>query len=138
MRLLHATVALQTAAIFAQSITAGLMRTLPHGHLLHSAGSYTLWVVTVAHVVVAVVAWRQGGGSPTPIWYAVGFLALITAQVFAGVFHLTALHIPLAAALLAASVLYLVRIRSTLHRSNRRHHPAAAAWCRRCRPWTAV
>jgi hypothetical protein len=127
MRLLHAIVALQTAAIFAQSITAGLMPALPHGHVLHSAGSYTLWVVTVAHLVVAVLAWRPGGGSPTPVWYAAGFLALITAQVFAGVFHLTALHIPLAAVLLVASVLYLVRIRSNRHRSTRRHHPAAAA-----------
>ena len=119
MRLLHTTVALQTALVFAQSITAGLKMTLPHGHLLHSAGSYTLWVVTVAHVVVAVLAWRPGGGSARPIWYATGFLALITAQVYIGVFHLTALHIPLAAVLLVASVLYLLRIRSTLHRSTR-------------------
>jgi heme A synthase len=119
MRLLHTTVALQTALVFAQSITAGLKMTLPHGHLLHSAGSYTLWVVTVAHVVVAVLAWRPGGGSARPVWYATGFLALITAQVYIGVFHLTALHIPLAAVLLVASVLYLLRIRSTLHRSTR-------------------
>jgi hypothetical protein len=110
LKLLRTTVALQTAAVFVQSITAGLMLTLPNGHVLHSAGSYTLWVVTVVHVVVAVLAWRPGGGSPRPIWYAAGFLALITAQVYIGVFHLTALHVPLAAALLAASVLYLVRI----------------------------
>ncbi|MEU3650141.1 hypothetical protein AB0E59_42725 [Lentzea sp. NPDC034063] len=111
LKVLHATVALQTAAVFVQSITAGLMMTLPYGHVLHSAGSYTLWVVTVVHVVVAVLAWRPGGGSARPIWYAVGFLALITAQVYIGVFHLTALHVPLAAALLVASVLYLLRIR---------------------------
>ena len=111
LKLLHATVALQTAAVFVQSITAGLMMTLPYGHVLHSAGSYTLWVVTVVHVVVAVLAWRPGGGSPQPIWFAAGFLALITAQVYIGVFHLTALHVPLAAALLVASVVYLVKIR---------------------------
>ena len=111
LKLLHATVALQTAAVFLQSVTAGLMMTLPYGHVLHSAGSYTLWVVTVVHVVVAVLAWRPGGGSPQPIWFAAGFLALITAQVYIGVFHLTALHVPLAAALLVASVVYLVKIR---------------------------
>ena len=111
LKLLHATVALQTAAVFLQSVTAGLMMTLPYGHVLHSAGSYTLWVVTVVHVVVAVLAWRPGGGAAQPIWYAVGFLALITAQVYIGVFHLTALHVPLAAALLVASVVYLVKIR---------------------------
>jgi hypothetical protein len=111
LRLLHTTVALQTVMVFVQSITAGLMLVLPHGHFLHSAGSYTLWFVTVAHVVVAVLAWRPGGGSLKPFWYALGFLALITAQVFLGVFHLTALHVPFAAALLVASVLYLVRLR---------------------------
>jgi hypothetical protein len=111
VKLLHATVALQTAAVFLQSVTAGLMMTLPYGHVLHSAGSYTLWVVTVVHVVVAVLAWRPGGGSPQPIWYAAGFLALITAQVFSGLLHLTALHVPLAAALLVASVVYLFEIR---------------------------
>ncbi|MGW6934764.1 hypothetical protein ACWGE0_32210 [Lentzea sp. NPDC054927] len=111
LKLLHATVLVQTAAVFLQSVTAGLMMTLPYGHVLHSAGSYTLWVVTVVHVVVAVLAWRPGGGSPQPIWYAAGFLALITAQVYIGVFHLTALHVPLAAALLIASVVYLFRIR---------------------------
>jgi hypothetical protein len=111
LKLLHATVALQTAAVFVQSITAGLMMTVPYGHVLHSAGSYTLWVVTVVHVVVAVLAWRPGGGSAQPIWYSVGFLALITAQVYSGLFHLTALHVPLAAALLVAGVVYLFRIR---------------------------
>jgi hypothetical protein len=111
LKLLRATVALQTAAVFLQSVTAGLMMTLPYGHVLHSAGSYTLWVVTVVHVVAAVLAWRPGGGSPQPIWFAAGFLALITAQVFSGLFHLTALHVPLAAALLVASVVYLFRIR---------------------------
>jgi len=111
LKLLHTTVALQTVMVFVQSITAGLMRVLPYGHVLHSAGSYTLWFVTVAHVVVAVLAWRPGGGSLKQFWYALGFLALTTAQVFLGVFHLTALHIPFAAALLVASVLYLVRLR---------------------------
>lgn len=127
MRFLHITVALQTAAIFVQSITAGLMMTLPHGHVLHSAGSYTLWVVTVAHLVAAVLAWRPGGGSPRLVWFATGFLALITAQVYAGVFHLTALHVPLAAALLVGSVLYLLRIRSSLRHSSRRHPGQVAA-----------
>ena len=121
MRLLHTTVALQTALIFTQSITAGLRMTLPYGHVFHSAGSYTLWLVTVAHVVVAALARRRG-----TVWYALGFLALTTAQVFAGVFHLTALHVPLAAVLLVASLLYLLRIRSTHHHSSRRHLERAA------------
>lgn len=111
LKVLHATVALQTAAVFVQSITAGLMMTVPYGHVLHSAGSYALWVVTVAHVVVAVLAWRPGGGSTEPIWYSAGFLALITAQVFLGVFHVAVLHVPLAAVLLVAGVVYLFRIR---------------------------
>jgi hypothetical protein len=130
VKLLHTTVALQTVLVFVQSITAGLKMTLPHGHVFHSAGSYALWVVTVAHLVVAVLAWRPGGGSAQPIWYAAGFLALITAQVYAGVFHLVALHIPLAAALLVASVLYLLRIRSTRHHSSHRRPGRVAAGSR--------
>ena len=111
VKLLHATVALQAALIFVQSITAGLLLKLPFGHVLHSAGSYTLWIVTVAHVVIAVLMWRPGGGSPEPVWFAAGFLALITAQVYLGVFHLTVLHIPLGTALLVGSVLYFLRTR---------------------------
>lgn len=87
------------------------MPELPHGHVLHSAGSYTLWFVTVAHVVVAVLVWRPGGGVVEPVWFAAGFLALITAQALIGVFHLTVLHVPFGTALLAASVLYLLRTR---------------------------
>ena len=111
VKLLHATVGLQAALIFVQSITAGLLLKLPFGHVLHSAGSYTLWIVTVAHVVIAVLMWRPGGGSPEPVWFAAGFLALITAQVYLGVFHLTVLHIPLGTALLVGSVLYFLRTR---------------------------
>ena len=110
VKLLHVVVALQAALIFVQSITAGLLLKLPFGHVLHSAGSYTLWIVTVAHVVIAVLTWRPGGGSPRPIWFAAGFLALITAQVYLGVFHLTVLHIPFGTALLVASVLYSRRL----------------------------
>lgn len=110
VKLLHATVALQTALVFVQSISAGLLLKLPYGHVLHSAGSYTLWSVTLAHVVIAIVAWRRGG-TAEPVWFAAGFLTLITAQVYIGVFHLTVLHIPFGTALLVASVLYLLRIR---------------------------
>jgi hypothetical protein len=126
VKLLHVTVALQAALIFVQSISAGLLK-LPFGHVLHSAGSYTLWVVTVAHVVIAILTWRPGGGSPEPIWFAVGFLALITAQVYIGVFHLTVLHIPFGTALLVASVLYLLRTRR-LAAATATAAPAATAW----------
>lgn len=119
MRLLATTVAVQTALIFVQSITAGLRMTLPYGHVFHSAGSYALWVVTVAHVVVALLTRRAQA-----VWYALGFLALMTAQVFLGLFHLVALHVPLAAALLVASLLYLLRIRSNRHHSS---HPQRVA-----------
>lgn len=111
VKLLHATVVLQTVLVFVQSITAGLLLTLSYGHVLHSAGSYTLWLVTVAHVVVAILVWRLGRGTVEPIWFAAGFLALTTAQALIGVFHLTVLHVPFGTALLVASVLYLLRTR---------------------------
>ena len=68
---------------------------------------------------------------------ALGFLALMTAQVYAGLFHLTALHVPLAAALLVASLLYLLTIRSTRHHSSHSHLEEQAG-SRRSRPWTAA
>ncbi|MEV6244151.1 hypothetical protein [Lentzea sp. NPDC051838] len=112
VKFLYATVALQTALIFVQSVSAGLK-----SPVFHSAGSYTLWVVMVAHVVVALLMRRARA-----VWYALGFLGLTTAQVFIGIAHLTALHLPLAALLLVASALYLV----SLHRSSRRHPVVAA------------
>ncbi|TMR89792.1 hypothetical protein EJK15_58940 [Nonomuraea basaltis] len=100
----------QAVAVFVQAITAGLVLSSPHGGALHSAGSYTLWVVVVVHVIVTILAWRPGGGSPKPIMYAVGFFVLTNAQVALGIAHVEAVHIPLGVLLFGLSVLQLIWI----------------------------
>lgn len=115
-------IALQTLVIFVQAITAGLLLSSPYGGGLHSAGSYTLFVVVVVHVVVAILTWRPGGGSPRPILYAVGFFVLTSAQIALGIAHVKTVHVPLGVLMFGMSVLQLVWIWT-----DRRTHLAATA-----------
>ncbi|GAA3018902.1 hypothetical protein [Streptosporangium longisporum] len=107
---LRVAIVLQTAALFAAPITAGLMLSWPNGHVLHSASSYAVFVVALLHLGTAVLVWRPGGGSPRPILYAAGFLALTLTQVALGLAHLTALHVPMGALLFGLSLLQLDRV----------------------------
>ncbi|XVQ83640.1 hypothetical protein ACQP2K_33110 [Microbispora siamensis] len=104
---LRAAGTLQTAAVFVQAITAGLLLSSPGNGALHSAGAYTVFVVTLLHLVVAILTWRPGGGSPMPILYAVGFLGLTLAQVALGIAHVKTLHVPLGVLMFGMSVLQL-------------------------------
>ncbi|MDP4502616.1 COX15/CtaA family protein [Nonomuraea turcica] len=105
--------------VFIQAITAGLLLSVPSGGVLHSAGAYTAFIVTLIHLIAATLAWRPGGGSPRPILYAAGFFGLVSAQVALGIAQVTALHIPLGVLLFGMSVLQLAWIRT-----GRRTHPA--------------
>ncbi|MFI6505916.1 hypothetical protein [Nonomuraea typhae] len=113
---LRVVIMLQTIAVFVQAITAGVMLSSPHGGALHSAGSYTLFVVVVVHVIAAVLAWRPGGGPARPIWLALGFLVLVSAQVAVGLAGVAVVHVPLGMLLFGLSVLHLVRIWATTGR----------------------
>ncbi|WP_037318201.1 hypothetical protein [Amycolatopsis orientalis] len=108
---LRVAIAVQTLAVFLTPITAGLLLTMPSGHTLHSATSYTLFIVAVLHVLVAILVWRPGGGSPKPILPAAVFLGLTLVQVFLGLAHVTAVHVPLGVLLFGFSLLQLSRIR---------------------------
>ncbi|UBU16034.1 hypothetical protein [Nonomuraea gerenzanensis] len=110
---LRVAIALQTLAVFAAPVTAGLLLTTPNGHVLHSAAAYTVFVVALVHVAAAVLAWRPGGGSPQAILYAAGFLAATSAQVALGIAHLTTLHIPLGVLMFGMSLLQLSRVLKT-------------------------
>ncbi|WP_067175367.1 hypothetical protein [Microtetraspora niveoalba] len=102
--------ALQTVAVFVQAITAGFLLSSPGDGAPHSAGAYTVFVVALVHLVVAILTWRPGGGSPAPILYAVGFLVLTLAQVALGIAHVKTLHVPLGVLMFGSSVLQLVWI----------------------------
>ncbi|EMD23490.1 hypothetical protein [Amycolatopsis azurea] len=108
---LRIAIAVQTVAVFLTPITAGLLLTVPNGHTLHSATAYTLFVVAMLHVVTAILVWRPGGASPKPILPAVVFLGLTLAQVFLGIAHVSAVHVPLGVLLFGFSLLQLSRIR---------------------------
>jgi cytochrome b561 len=105
---LRTAITVQTATTFAAAIAAGLLLSVPGGKALHSATSYTLFVVAVLHVVVAVLAWHPGGGPVRPVWSAVVFLLGVSAQVALGLAHLKALHVPLGVLLFGLTVVQLV------------------------------
>ncbi|OLZ52179.1 hypothetical protein [Amycolatopsis keratiniphila] len=107
---LRVAIAVQTLAVFLTPISAGLLLTVPSGHTLHSATAYTLFVVATLHVLVAILVWRPGGGSAKPILPAAVFLGLTLVQVFLGIAHVTAVHVPLGVLLFGFSLVQLSRI----------------------------
>ncbi|WP_203964560.1 hypothetical protein [Actinocatenispora thailandica] len=64
--LVSVSVALQTAAIFFQAITAGIMLGTHHGEVLHSVGARVMFAASMLYVLAAVLGWKPGGGSPAP------------------------------------------------------------------------
>ncbi|MEV0995973.1 hypothetical protein [Nonomuraea sp. NPDC050202] len=107
---LRVAIALQTLAVFAAPVTAGLLLTTPSGHVLHSAAAYSVFTVALVHLAAAILAWRPGGGPPRPILNAAGFLAATLAQVALGIAHVTTLHVPLGVLMFGMSLLQLSRI----------------------------
>ncbi|MDH2426999.1 hypothetical protein [Sphaerisporangium sp. TRM90804] len=106
----RAVITLQTLALFAAPVTAGLLLSSPGGRVLHSASAYAVFTVAVVHVVTAVLAWRPGGGSPRPILYAAVFLGLTLAQIALGIAQVKTLHVPLGVLMFGMSVLQLSRV----------------------------
>ncbi|MEW1632928.1 hypothetical protein AB0469_02515 [Streptomyces sp. NPDC093801] len=107
--LLRAAVALQTLAVLFQAVTAGLLLSTAYGEVLHGVGARVMYGASMLYVLAAVLAWRPGGGSPRPVLYASGFLALASVQVVLGIAHLPAAHVPLGVLLFGLSVLDLGR-----------------------------
>ncbi|GAA1325641.1 hypothetical protein [Actinocatenispora thailandica] len=105
--LVSVSVALQTAAIFFQAITAGIMLGTHHGEVLHSVGARVMFAASMLYVLAAVLGWKPGGGSPRPIWYSVGFLLLASIQVVLGINHVAAVHVPLGVLMFGMSLVLL-------------------------------
>ncbi len=106
-------IALQTLALFFQAVTAGMLLSSSHGHVLHDAGSKVLYGASMLYVLAAILAWRPGGGSPRPVLYASGFLVLASVQVVLGIAHMPSLHVPLGILMFGLSVLALGQVLST-------------------------
>jgi heme A synthase len=108
--LLRIAITLQTLALFAAPVTAGLLLSSPSGQALHSASAYTVFAVALLHLVAAILVRWPGGGSSRPILYAAGFLGLVLAQVALGIAQVKTLHVPLGVLLFGMSVLQLSRL----------------------------
>ncbi|MEV6583280.1 hypothetical protein AB0M92_34560 [Streptomyces sp. NPDC051582] len=104
---LRVSIALQTLAVFFQAATAGLLLSTSYGETLHGVGARVMYGASMLYLLAAILAWRPGGGSPRPILYASGFLALASAQVVLGVAHVPSLHVPLGVLMFGLSVLAL-------------------------------
>ncbi|MFE5540577.1 hypothetical protein [Streptomyces sp. NPDC056492] len=104
---LRVSIALQTLALFFQATTAGLLLSTSYGETLHGVGARVMYGASMLYVLAAVLAWRPGGGSPRPVLYASGFLALASAQVVLGIAHVPSLHVPLGVLMFGLSVLAL-------------------------------
>ncbi|WP_406273835.1 hypothetical protein OHT93_26450 [Streptomyces sp. NBC_00191] len=124
---LHVAIALQTLALLFQAVTAGLLLSSSHGEVLHSVGARVMYGASMLYVLAAILAWRPGGGSPRPILYASGFLALASVQVVLGIAHKPALHVPLGVLMFGLSVLALRQVLSSVPGVNPLRLPRDAA-----------
>ncbi|MFJ7906721.1 hypothetical protein [Kitasatospora sp. NPDC096204] len=107
---LRVSVALQTATVLLQAVSAGLLLSTSYGESVHGVGARVMYGASMLYVLAAVLAWRPGGGSPRPILYATGFLVLASAQVVLGIAHVPSVHVPLGVLIFGLSVAVLVRM----------------------------
>ncbi|MGW2014612.1 hypothetical protein [Streptomyces sp. NPDC001927] len=107
---LRVSIVLQTAALFFQAVTAGMLLSSSLGAMLHDVGSRVMYGASMLYVLAAILAWRPGGGSPRPILYATGFLVLASVQVILGIAHVPSLHVPLGILMFGLSLLALGQV----------------------------
>ncbi|MFD3944779.1 hypothetical protein [Streptomyces sp. NPDC058579] len=107
---LRVSIFLQTAALFFQAVTAGMLLSSSLGALLHDVGSRVMYGASMLYVLAAILAWRPGGGSPRPILYATGFLVLASVQVILGITHVPSLHVPLGILMFGLSLVALGQV----------------------------
>ncbi|WP_329112348.1 hypothetical protein [Streptomyces sp. NBC_01353] len=110
---LKVAIALQTLTLFFQATTAGMLLSSSHGAVLHDVGSRVMYGASMLYVLAAILAWRPGGGTPRPILYATGFLALASVQVVLGIAHMPSLHVPLGVLMFGLSTLALGQMLTT-------------------------
>ncbi|WP_030275832.1 hypothetical protein [Streptomyces sp. NRRL B-24484] len=110
---LQLAIGLQTAAIFFQAVTAGLLLSSPGSEAVHGVGARVMYGASMLYVLAAVLAWRPGGGPPRRILHASVFLVLASVQVVLGIAHVPAVHVPLGILMFGLSLLDLGQVLST-------------------------
>jgi hypothetical protein len=98
------------AAVFAQSVSAGLLLEGNYDMLAnHHAGADVVTYLGLSQLAVALLVWARGG----PRWPSAASALLLageSGQYFAGLAGALDLHVPLGVALAAGSVLMLVAL----------------------------
>ncbi|MHA6623417.1 hypothetical protein [Pseudonocardia sp. DLS-67] len=107
---MRVTATLLAVVLLAQAVTAGLLLSVPGGRAVHAATVALVMITGLAQLVAAILVWRPGAGSPR---FAIGsalLLVLLIAEVMVGEAGVTVLHVPLGAALLAASAVLVAQV----------------------------
>jgi hypothetical protein len=110
---LRVTIALQTAALLIQAITAGLLLSTPDGRMLHGVSALAVAVTSLLHLGAAILVWRPGGGSARAIPPAAMLLVFTLVQMVLVMAHMKALHVPIGVLMFGASVMQLGQIWSS-------------------------
>jgi len=96
---------LHAALTVVQAIAAGaVLQASTAGLIVHQAGAAALWLVALAQVAAAVVAWRPGRLPAWPIAVSAGLAVAETAQVAVGATGVLAVHVPLGVAIVGTAV----------------------------------
>ncbi|MFF5260023.1 hypothetical protein ACFY4C_13825 [Actinomadura viridis] len=113
LRLMRATSLLQSAVLFAQAVTAGLLlASVPAGRTVHGAMAGAVVLAVLLNLLAAVLTWRPGGGGPRLVVRSLPMVVLALVQAVLGYAHVRELHVPLGVLMFAASVLLAAQIRS--------------------------
>jgi len=96
---------LHAALTISQAVAAGgILQASTLGLVVHQAGAGLLWLVSLAQVPIAALAWRPGGLPVWPIGVSGGLVVGETAQVAVGATGVLAVHVPLGVAIVVAAV----------------------------------
>ncbi|MEU6716839.1 hypothetical protein ABZ897_35705 [Nonomuraea sp. NPDC046802] len=104
---------LHVAALLFQAVTAGLLLSSPGGRSLHMTSGIALVVIGLVHVVLAVLAWRPGGGSGRYIAPAALLLVMTVVAAALGAAGIDSVHVPLGVLLFGGGVIQVFRLRSS-------------------------
>ncbi|TYB53522.1 hypothetical protein FXF51_49400 [Nonomuraea sp. PA05] len=106
---LRVTVILQAVALLIQATTAGTLLASPDGRTLHGVTALAVVATAAAQLLVAVLVWRPGGGSPRFVAGSAFMLVLSLAAAALGDLHVPELHVPVGTLLFGGSVMLVIR-----------------------------
>ncbi|WP_246363543.1 hypothetical protein [Nonomuraea rhodomycinica] len=110
---MRVTTVLQSAALLAQAVTAGLLlASVPAGRTAHGVLAGVVILAVLLNLLAAVLAWRPGGESARFILRSLPMLVFALVQTALGYAHVRELHVPIGVLMFAASVLLLTQVRS--------------------------